>query len=111
MSLHLISFAHKQVRMDTFKYKLKISLKAEILSRCSGNLNNGLDIVNAGRMVNYTCATIVFKFYSEENKMMVTELQVILDDIFNPFVKDISEKNQKIKRNPSHHKKYRHNPS
>ena len=106
-----MSYAHKQVRMDTFKYKLKISLKAEILSRCSGNLNNGLDIVNAGRMVNYTCTTIVFKFYLEENKMKVTELQVILNDLFNPFVKDISKKNQKIKQNSSHHKEYLHNPS
>ena len=41
--------------------------------------------------------TIVFKFYLEERKMKVTELQVILDDLFNQSVKDTSEKNSKHK--------------
>ena len=48
ISLPLISFADKQAWMDTFNYNVKISLKAEILLRCSGNFNNGFDIVNTG---------------------------------------------------------------
>ena len=77
--------------MDTFNYTLKISLKAETLSRCSSNLNNGLDIVHTGRMFKYTCTTIVFKFYLKI-KMKITKLQVILDALFNQFIKVISGK-------------------
>ena len=78
-----MSFTDKQARMNTFNYKVKMYLKAKILSRCNGNLNNGLDNVNIGRMFNNACTTIVFKFFLEENKMKVAELQVILDDLFN----------------------------
>ena len=52
ISLQLMSFADKQAWMDTFNYNVKISLKAEILLRCSGNFNNGFDIVNTGLMLN-----------------------------------------------------------
>ena len=52
--------------MDTFNYKVKISLKTNILSRYSSNLNNELDIVNAGRMFNHARSIIVFKFFLEK---------------------------------------------
>ena len=58
-----MSFTDKQARMNTFNYKVKMYLKAKILSRCNGNLNNGLDNVNIGRMFNNACTTIVFKFF------------------------------------------------
>ena len=80
----------KHARIDNINYKEKISLNTDILAQCSSYLNNELDINKDRDIFNIAYTKVDFKYYLEENMMKVPELQVILAELINYFVRDMS---------------------
>ena len=56
------------------------------------------NISDAGRMYNFACTKIMFKYYLEDNNMKVCESQVIINDLYQSFVNDIASNKPKTKQ-------------
>ena len=82
----------KRDRLDNYDYNVKHCLRNEIKSKSIVNNKFGVDsISNAGRTFNFSCTKIMFKDYLEDNKK-VCELQIIINDLYNSFVNNVTSK-------------------
>ena len=64
-------------------------------------MNNefGVDrMSDAGQMFNFACTQIIFKDCLENNNMKVCELQVIVNDLYDSFVNDVTTKKSRNKK-------------
>ena len=87
-------FNRKQDRLNNFDYNFKLCLQNEIKSKSYVNNEFGVSrMSDAGQMFNFACTHIIFKYYLENNNMKVCELQVIVNDLYNSFVNDVTTKN------------------
>ena len=102
-----MNFKQKADRLENFDFNVKPSLHNEIKSKSSVTNEFGLDHSNAGHMFNFVCTQIIFKDYLEHNKMKVNKLQVLINDLYCQFVKEISAK-RSSKNLPPNHKRNRH---
>ena len=82
----------KRDRLDNYDYNVKHCLRNEIKSKSIVNNKFGVDsISDAGRTFNFACTKIMFKDYLEDNKK-VCELQIIINDLYNSFVNNVTSK-------------------
>ena len=69
--------------MEDFDYNVKHCLRNEITSKSIVINDFGVDTIDdAGQLFNMVCTKIIFKDYLENNNMKVSELQLILNDVY-----------------------------
>ena len=88
VTINLMDFKEKQNRLEDFEYNVIPCLRNEILSRSIviHDHESGVDTITDKRQLfNMTCTKIVFKDYLENHNMKVSELQLILNDLYESF--------------------------
>ena len=83
----LMDFKEKEDRLDDFKHNVIPCLRNEILSKSIVITDHEFDVIikDKSQLFNKTCTRIIFKEYLENHKMKVSELQLILNDLYEPF--------------------------
>ena len=92
ISIQLMDFNQKADRLDNLNFNVKPCLHNEIKFKSCVNNEFGIDHSDAGQMFNFVCTQIIFKDYLEHNKMKVNKLQVIINNLYHKFVKEIFAK-------------------
>ena len=87
-----MEFKQKEDRIENFDFNVKPCLNNEIKSKRCVNNEFGIDHSDTGQKFNFDCTQITFKDYLEQNKMKMNELQVIINDLYHQFVKEITAK-------------------
>ena len=80
-------------RLDAFEYNVKPCLRNEIISKSIVDHDHEFvvdKIFDKSQLFNMACTKIIFKDYLENNNMKVSELQLILNDVYASFIKDNS---------------------
>ena len=97
-----MNFKEKKNRLEDFEYNVIPCLWNEILSKSIVIHDHefGVDtIIDKSQLFNMACTKIIFKDYLENNNMKVSELQLILNDLYASF----SSKKQKQNNLPPNH--------
>ena len=83
----LMDFKEKENRLEDFKYNVIPCLRNEILSKSIVIHDHefGDTITDKSQLFNKACTKIIFKDYLENHKMKVSELQLILNDLYESF--------------------------
>ena len=96
-----MDFKQQKDRLDDFDYNVKHCHRNEISSKSTVIDELVVDNIDAaGRSFNIACTKIMFKDYLEDNNMKVCELQVILNDVYQSFINDVTSNKQKTKYLP-----------
>ena len=84
----LMDFKEKKDRLDDFKHNVIPCLRNEILSKSIVITDHEFDVIikDKSQLFNKTCTRIIFKEYLENHKMKVSELQLILNDLYESFL-------------------------
>ena len=85
----LMDFKEKENRLKDFEYNVIPCLRNEILSKSVVIHDHefGVDtITGKSQLFNKACTKIIFKDYLENHKMKVSELQLILNDLYESFL-------------------------
>jgi len=84
----LMDFKEKENRLDDFKYNVIPCLRNEIQSKSIVITDHDFDdiITDKSQLFNKACTKIIFKDYLENHKMKVSELQLILNDLYESFL-------------------------
>ena len=88
VTITLMNSKEKKNRLEAFEYNDKPCLRNEILSKSIVDHDHefGVDtIIDKGQLFNMACTKIIFKDYLENNNMKVSELQLILNDLYASF--------------------------
>ena len=93
-----MDFKQQKDRLDDFDYNVKHCHRNEITSKSTVIDELVVDNIDAaGRSFNIACTKIMFKDYLEDNNMKVCELQVILNDVYQSFINDVTSNKPKTK--------------
>ena len=84
----LMDFKEKENRLEDFKYNVIPCLRNEILSKSIVIHDHEFGDTESdnSQLFNKTCTKIIFKDYLENHKMKVSELQLILNDLYESFL-------------------------
>ena len=84
----LMDFKEKENRLEDFKYNVIPCLRNEIQSKSIVITDHEFDdiITDKSQLFNKACTKIIFKDYLENHKMKVSELQLILNDLYESFL-------------------------
>ena len=87
--IRLMDFKEKENRLKDFEYNVIPCLRNEILSKSAVIHDHefGVDtITDKSQLFNKACTKIIFKDYLEKHRMKVSELQLILNDLYESFL-------------------------
>ena len=68
---------------DEIEKVVKKLLHKNLLAQCSSYHKYDSDTIKVGRIFNKGCTKIDFTFFLEEHNLKISELQVIISDLFD----------------------------
>ena len=78
-------YTEKQERNDKIEKVVNKLLHENLLAECSSYYRNDSDTIKVGKIFKIGCTKIDFTFYLEECNLKISELQVIISDLFDIF--------------------------